>query len=605
MKVTQEKLPASQIKLEIEVSPEMSKQAYEKKLQEFTRKVNIPGFRKGKVPRQVLIQQFGSIRIKTAVVEELVESSLKQALEQEKVETISNFQLKSSFEDLVNQYEPGSTLTFSVAADVPPEVNLKQYKGLYVQAEETQYNPAKVDEMLENYRNRAATLVPIEGRTAQEKDVATVDFAGRFLPEEGAEEIEANQIPGGNAQDFEIELLEERLIPGFVKGIIGMTPGEIKEISVNFPEDYVQQDLAGKPAVFTVTLKELKEKELPPLDDDFAQDVSEFETLVELQESLEKRFREEAAQRTRANQDRALLNELVKQVEVELPETLIKQESNYMVTQTAMQLSEHGIDVNQAFSDAKLVAQLQERARPEAIVRLQGTLALSKIAELEGITVEPEAIDARLNEVMKNYSSKEVDSQQLRQVIAEELLKQKIFDWLLENSTVELVPEGSLSTAESTLQEELAALERAEFVQTEVVPEVVSEVAEAVIEVIAAPEQEPLDVAAQVEAKTSASILSSVDIAEAQAKAIVPEVFPESVEVPEVPDVTPEMANETGEPPIEIPNVATVSTKLSEEASENVDEPASKGSITKKKASKAEGDDEEATNVISESAVED
>ena len=602
MKITQEKLPASQIKLEIEISPEMSKQAYEKKLQEFTRKANIPGFRKGKVPRQVLIQQFGSIRIKTAVVEELVESSLKQALEQEKVETISNFQLKSSFEDLVNQYEPGSALTFSVAADVPPEITQKQYRGLHVQAEEIQYNPAKVDEMLENYRNRAATLVPIEGRTAQEKDLATVDFAGRFLPEEGAEETQVNQIPGGSAQDFEIELLEERFIPGFVNGIIGMTPGEIKEISVNFPEDYVQQDLAGKPAIFTVTLKELKEKELPTLDDDFAQDVSEFETLAELQESLEKRFREEAAQRTRANQEGALLNELVKQVEVELPETLIKQESNYMLTQTAMQLRGQGIDVDQAFSNTKLVAQLQEQTRPEAITRLHRTLALGKIAELEGITVEPEAIDARLNEVMKNYSSEEVDPERLHQVIAEDLLKQKIFDWLLENSTVELVPEGSLSTAESTLQEELAALERAEFVQTEIVSEVVSEVAEA----IAAPEQEPLDVASQVEAEASVSIPSLVDTAEAQAKAVVPEVLPESAEVTEVPDVTPETADEAGEPPIEIPNVATASTKLSEEASDNVGEPASKASkFTKKKASQAEGDDEEATSVISESAMED
>ncbi|MDX2217219.1 MAG: trigger factor, partial [Oculatellaceae cyanobacterium bins.114] len=290
MKVTQEKLPASQIGLEIEITPEASKQAYEKTLQDFMRSMNIPGFRKGKVPRQVLIQRLGLTRIKATVIEELIDSSLKKAIEQEKIEAIGNFELRSPFEDLISQYDPGSAFTFSAAVDVSPTATLDQYQGFQLQAEEVAYDPQKVDEVLESYRNRMATLVPVENRVAQRGDVAVVDFTGRLSQptEEGSDEIQ-----GGSATDFEIELVEGKFIEGFIDGIIGMTSGETKEVSVNFPEGYPQADLAGKPAVFSITLKDLKEKELPELDDDFAQEISEFETLQELRDSLESRFKKE------------------------------------------------------------------------------------------------------------------------------------------------------------------------------------------------------------------------------------------------------------------------------------------------------------------------
>ena len=257
MKVTQEKLPASQIGLEIEITPEMSQQAYDKALQEFMRSVNIPGFRKGKVPRQVLIQRVGSTRIKATVVEDLIQSGLQQAIEQEKIEAIGQPELKSAFEALVEQFKPGAALTFAAAVDVAPQVSLKQYSELQIQAEESQYDPARVETLLEDYRKRSATLVPVE-RAAQAADLATVDFVGRITGE--LAEDESAEIPGGSAQDFEIELSEGKFIKGFTEGIIGMTVGETQEIEVAFPDDYPQADLAGKPAAFTITLKELKEQ---------------------------------------------------------------------------------------------------------------------------------------------------------------------------------------------------------------------------------------------------------------------------------------------------------------------------------------------------------
>lgn len=489
MKVTQEKLPASQIGLEIEITPEMSQQAYDKTLQEFIRNANIPGFRKGKVPRQILIQRLGSVRIKASVLEDLIQSSLQKALEQENIPAIGNFELRSPFEELVQQYEPGNPLTFSAAIDVQPEVTLKQYTDLTIQAEEVVYDPERVEQVLEDYRKRSATLVPIEGRPAQMGDVATVDFEGQLEAEEGEEPTE---IPGGSAQDFEVELAEGRFIPGFIDGIVGMNPGETKEISATFPEDYPQPDLSSKPAVFTVTLKDLKERELPELDDDFAQAVSQFETLVELRESLEKRFREEAEQKTKQNKQEAILQELVKHIEVELPETLVKREVDYSITQTAMRLSEQGLDIKKAFT-GDIVSALRQQARPEAVIRLQRTLALGKVAKTQEIQVEPAEITAKVEEVVASYPDEDLDMERLRQVLEEDLLKDKIIDWLAEHNSIELVPEGSLTPAASESEEEeseAAVTPTGAVETTAVAPDAASDATADVIEVEAEPVEE-------------------------------------------------------------------------------------------------------------------
>lgn len=460
MKVTQEKLPASQIGLEIEITPEMSQQAYEKTLQEFTRNANIPGFRKGKVPRQILIQRFGSSRIKAAVLEDLIQSSLKQALEQEEIQAIGNFELRSSFDELVQKFEPKSGLTFSAAVDVEPEVTLKEYTGLTVKAEEIKYDPARVDQVLEDYRKRSATLVPVEGRAAQMGDVVVVDFSGTITPAEEGEEPQ--EIPGGSAEDFELELAEGRFIPGFIDGIVGMSVGDTKEVSATFPEGYPQEDLSGKPAVFTVTLKEVKERELPELDDDFAQEVSQFETLTELRTSLEERFSKESEDKTKSNKQEALLSELVKQVEVDLPETLVRREVDYSITQTAMRLSEQGLDIKKAFTN-EVINALRQQARPEAIQRLQRTLALKEVAKNESIETTAEEVTAKVQELLADFpNDDEIDVDRLRQVVEEDLLRDKILAWLEEHGSVELVPEGSLAPAEEATEEAETAVEEAE-----------------------------------------------------------------------------------------------------------------------------------------------
>jgi len=451
MKVTQEKLPASRIGLEIEVTPEMSKQVYDKTLQKFARNANIPGFRKGKVPTKILTSQYGR-SLKAAALEELIDSTIKQAIEQEKIDALGNIELRSPFEQLVEQFEPGAQMIISAALDVPPEATLNQYKELTIQAEEIPYNPERVNEVLESYRDRLATRVPVEGRPAQEKDLAVVDFEGRLV---GEGDEPGAEIPGGSATDFEVELSEGRFIPGFIEGIVGMNIGETKQVEATFPDPYVQDDLAGKPAVFTITLKEIKEKELPELDDDFAQEVSEFETIEALRESLDERFRKEAEDKTRNNKQQAFLNELVKHLDVDLPESLIRREVDYMLTQTAMQLEQQGMDIKKMFT-AEIVASLRDRTRPEAITRIQRTMALGEIAKLESIKVEEEALQAKITEVLADLGGSDagIDQKRLREVLEEDLLKEQIFEWLEANNTIELVPEGTLKVEEPPAEEE-------------------------------------------------------------------------------------------------------------------------------------------------------
>jgi trigger factor len=453
MKVTQEKLPASQIGLEIEITPEITKQTYEQVIKNLASTANIPGFRKGKVPRPILLQRLGITRIKAAALEELIQDGIEQAVKQEAIQAIGQPQLRSSFEDLINNYEPGKPLTISAAVDVEPEINLVQYTDLRATAEEVKYDPTQVESVLDKEREELATLIPVEGRPAQFGDLAVVDFKGMLSKTEGEDETdETTPIPGGEATDFQLELQEDKFIPGFVSGMIGMNPGETREISAQFPDPYVNEELAGKASTFTVTIKELKEKELPELNDDFAQEVSDFETFAELRASLEERYQKEAEEKTKTNKQEALLVELLKHIEVDLPATLIEQEVDAMLTQTAIRLSQQGLDVKKLFTQ-DIIPQLRERSRTEAIERLKRSLSLREVSKRESIQVTPEEIQARVTELLEQYTDQDIDAERLQSVVENELLTEKIIDWLLEHSSVELVPEGSLNAKEETQAE--------------------------------------------------------------------------------------------------------------------------------------------------------
>jgi trigger factor len=445
-KVTQEKLPDSQVGLEIEIPSERSQQAYDQVITQFMRSATIPGFRKGKVPRQVVLQQLGQARIKAAAVEELVQKSLEGAIAQEQIPALGNFQLRSDFDELIEQFQPGAALTFSATVDVAPEAKLGEYTNLKVQAQKVDFDPAKVDEVITEQRRERATLIPVEDRAAQEGDTVLVDFSGRLVKDASASDEDATDedatedepFLGGQADDFQLELLEGRFIAGFAEGIVSMQVGETKEIPVTFPADYFQEELAGQQAVFTVTLKDIKEKELPELDDDFVQEISEFKTLPELQDFLTKRYQNEAEQKTQTNIEAALLSELLKVLEVEIPTTMVKNEVDFLVRQTVVRLQSQGIDVNRILTQ-DLVKGMQENARTEAMTRIQRTLALAEVAKQQSITVDEAELESAFRASLEQLSDRKIDRDRLRDVIEEDLLEAKVLKWLQEHAQVELV----------------------------------------------------------------------------------------------------------------------------------------------------------------------
>jgi trigger factor len=425
--------PGSRVALEVAIPGSRSQASYDSALEKLSRTVKLPGFRKGRVPRPVLLQQIGPLRIRATALEDLVDSACRDALEIEKVAAISRPELSEGFEAVLERFQPGSDLTITLELDVEPRPSLKKTKGLKAEAEVISFDPARVDELLDQSRKQLATLVPVEGRTAASGDVAVLSFSGVYADTEEA-------ISGGSSDAMEVELEEGRMIPGFVEGVIGMAVGDSRTVDCQFPESYPQEDAAGRKARFEIGLKELKARELPALDDAFAQQASDKQTLAELREELETRLKEDAERRAKAARHDALLNALVEELEVELPETLVQQEIRNLIEQTAGQIAQQGMDVKKLFTP-DLVRSLMDTSRPEAEQRLRRSLALQALAKAEAIEVAEAELDAKVKEVSRGISQQgNIDPRRLRQVVGDDLLQDKLLGWLENNSTISEKP---------------------------------------------------------------------------------------------------------------------------------------------------------------------
>jgi trigger factor len=434
MKVTQEKRPNSQVGLNIEVDEAATKLVYDKMVQKLMRTARIPGFRPGKAPRPIVLQYLGKDYIKAEALKEVIQRNLEQAQSQVKVPAIGEYELTDRFDALYSQFEPGKSLTFQAAVDVEPEVTLREgYEKLSIQYAEVPYDATRIDQTLEDYRKRKATSIPAADRPAQIGDIAIMDFSGKTVDDDA-------EIPGGSAMDFQIELQESQFIPGFVLGIVGMKLEETKEISVRFPDQYAQEDLQGREALFTVTLKELKEQQLPELNDDFAKEISEFETLEALKAELEKRYQEEAEEGSQGNRDIAIVDAILEGTTLELPATLVNREVEFLANQTFQDFQRRGIDPSALFTEENLPA-IRAQFQEEASKRLKRTLALAEVARREKLTVDQAALDVRVEELLA--ASPDLKREAVVEFVQNELLTQKILDWLAEHSTIEIVTESS------------------------------------------------------------------------------------------------------------------------------------------------------------------
>ena len=429
LKVSTSPRPGSRLAVEVAVPGNRSRASYEAAVEKLSRSVRLPGFRKGKVPRPVLLQQLGPERVRATALEDLVDSVFRDALRQEKIEALGRPALSESFEVVLERFTPGEELTISLETDVEPTPSLRATRGLTAEAEAATFDPARVDELLEQSRRQLATLVPVEDRPAATGDVAQISFSGSY-----ADSGEA--ISGGSSDGMEVELEEGRMIPGFVAGIIGMAIGETRSVDCTFPESYPQEEAAGRPATFSITLLELKARELPELDDAFASQASDKETLAELRADLETRLRDDAERRQRSNRQEALLAALVEQLEVELPESLIQEEVRNLVEQTAGQIAQQGMDVRKLFTP-DLVRSLMDTSRPEAEQRLRRSMALRALASAEKIEVSEADLNAKVNEVSQGLSdTSRIDPARLRQAVADDLLRTTLLEWLEANSTI-------------------------------------------------------------------------------------------------------------------------------------------------------------------------
>lgn len=429
LRISTSPLPASRLAVELAVPGERTQASYDAAVETLSRSVKLPGFRKGKVPRAVLLQQIGPLRIRATALESLVDTAFREALDQEKIEAISQPSLAEGFEVVLERFTPGTELSFTLEMDVEPTPTLKSTKGLSASATITPHDPARVDELIEQSRRQLATLVPVEGRNAASGDVVVVSFAGTYT--------DTNEpITGGSSDAMEVELEDGRMIPGFVEGIVGMAVDETRTISCTFPESYPQEEARGRGASFVITLKELKTRELPALDDAFAQQASDKTTLAELRADVEARLQQDAERRNKASRNDALLEALVAELEVELPESMVQQEIRNLIEQTASQLAQQGMDVKSLFTP-DLVRSLMDSSREEAETRLRRNLALKALAKAESITVAEEDLNAKVAEVARTLSdTSRIDPQRLRMAVADDLLREALLAWLEANSSV-------------------------------------------------------------------------------------------------------------------------------------------------------------------------
>ena len=429
LKIKKNAIPNSRLSVQLEIPSERCKASYEEAVSRLSRSANLPGFRKGKVPRAVLVQQMGVARIQASALETLLQKTWTQAIEQESIEPLCEPELKDGFESLLKNFNPEKDLVITLETDVAPNPTLKTTTGLQAEVEKVEFDPQKIDQLIEQSRKQLATLIPVESRGAKMGDIAVISFQGKYKDDN-------SEIEGGKSESMDLELENGRMIPGFIEGIVGMKTTEEKSIDCEFPNDYQDEASRGRKANFIVNLQELKTRELPELNDEFAKQTSDKNNMLELKKDLEEKLKEEAKRNQIKAKQESLLNALVEELEVELPNTLIEQEVRNIIEITARNFAQQGIDVKSVFT-TELVQSLMKSSRKEAEDNLRKNLALQALSKAENIEVSETDLSSKLEEVQKELANeKNIDSNKLKQAVSDDLLQEKLLKWLEENNTV-------------------------------------------------------------------------------------------------------------------------------------------------------------------------
>ena len=382
-----EKQEKSAVQLVIEIGGEEFEAAVQKAYLKQRNKINVPGFRKGKAPRKIIEGMFGSGVFYEDAINELYPKAYADAVEQEKLDVVSwpNVEVLEAGKD---------GLTFKATVTVRPEVKLGEYKGLTAEKEEVKITDEDIDNELKPYINRASRMVTVE-REAQNGDTVVIDFEGF---KDGV------PFDGGKAEGHSLELGSGAFIPGFEDQLVGTKAGDEKDVNVTFPEDYHAEDLAGAPVVFKVKVHEVKEKQLPTVDDEFAKDVSEFDTLEAFKKDLADKLTERREAQAKRAFEAAIMEQVMDNMEVEIPDAMVAYETDQMVEDMARRIQAQGIPFEQYMAMTGMTIDIvRSQAAAAAMERVRRDLALGAVVAAENIEISDEDLEAEYKRLADEY----------------------------------------------------------------------------------------------------------------------------------------------------------------------------------------------------------
>jgi len=416
-----EMLEKNMAKLTIEATAEEFENAMEKAYRKNRNRINIQGFRRGKAPRALIEKMYGPDIFYEDAANEIIPEAYEKAAIESKLEIVSRPTI-----DIV-QIEKGKSFIFTAEVAVKPEVTLGQYKGLEVEKKEIEVTEEEVMAKLEQEREKNSRLITVEDRSVQEGDIAVIDFEGF---------IDGKAFEGGKGENFSLTIGSHSFIDNFEEQLIGKNAGENVDVNVTFPENYHVKELAGKPALFKVTIKEIKVKELPELNDDFAQDVSEFDTLDEYKENIRATIKENKEKQAKTAKENELVEKVVEGASMDIPEPMIEMQVERMAEDFAQRLRYQGLSIDNYFQYTGMTRdQFINSLRPQALKQIQTRLVLEAVAKAENIQVSDEELEKELGEMAKMYRM-EVDK--LKEVISDNEKEQIKMD-IAVNKAVDLI----------------------------------------------------------------------------------------------------------------------------------------------------------------------
>lgn len=425
MSLQVEKLEKGMAKLTIEVAAEEFAKAVEATYQKNKGKIAVPGFRKGKVPKQMIEKMYGKAVFYEEAANMLIPEAYEKALEECEETIVSSPKI-----DVV-QIEEGKSFIFTAEVALKPEVTLGQYKGVEVEKAEVIVTDEEIDADLEQQRENNSRTVAVEGRAVADGDIAVIDFEGF---------VDGAAFEGGKGENYALTIGSHSFIDTFEEQLIGKNAGEEVDVNVTFPEEYQAAELAGKPALFKVTVKEIKEKQLPELNDEFASEVSEFDTLEEYKADIRTKLAEKKEEDAKNAKEDAVITAIIEDAKMEIPEAMVETQQRQMVDDFAQRLQMQGLSLEQycQFTGAN-PQMLLEQVKPQAERKIKSRLVLEAVVAAEGITASEEDYEAEIERMANMYQMeadkvKEVMGENGKKQIMEDLAVQKAVEFVVEQS---------------------------------------------------------------------------------------------------------------------------------------------------------------------------